>query len=214
VGPNCKIDYIAGNHERRLSEFIAKNAIAAYGIRLAEKDWNHVDPITFMPKTWDWPVLSIPKLLHLKELGIEYSAEYPGGEVWLNKRNVCTHPPEKVTKREIRANVYSGHIPYVEEYARTIHRHPDEGSVEYTRVSVPGLMRTDDVRDKSSLQRSSVASSMARMNWQQGVGTLLIFSDKLEKHEICRIKDGVGIMGDRVFTASCDVNGKPVKTKK
>ena len=210
VGPKCEIDYIAGNHERRFSEYIAKNALAAHGLRLPEKDFRLVDPLTLMPKTWDWPVLSIPNVLRLKELGITYSAEYPGGEVWIGKRNVCTHPPEKTTKREIRANVYNGHIPYVQEIGRTIHRHPDDGPQEFTQVNVPGLMRTDDVTDKSSLSRSSTTSSMARMNWQQGIGTLLIFDEEHEKYETGLIKDGWGCLGERQFRSSVDGNGNPV----
>ena len=199
VGPNVKIDYLAGNHERRMSEYVAKNAIAAHGIRNVEKDITKVDPITLVPTTWDWPALSIPKLLHLADLGITYSAEYPGGEIWLNDRNVCTHPPEKSTKKEIRANVYHGHIPRATVDTKTIHnRH---GSPEFSMVAVPGLMGCGDITDKSSLSRTQTTSSGSRMNWQQGIATLLILDDSHEKCEVARIKDGVGILGEQMFYA-------------
>src|ERR1700733_10026634 len=94
VGEDCKIDYLAGNHERRMAEYVAKNAKEASEIRCAITDPTLIDPITLVPKSWAWPQWSIPNLLQLDHYGIEYSAEYPGGEVWLNDRNVCTHPPE------------------------------------------------------------------------------------------------------------------------
>jgi hypothetical protein len=200
VGPKCEIDYIAGNHERRFSEYIAKNALAAHGLRLPEKDFRLVDPFTLMPKTWDWPVLSIPNVLRLKELGITYSAEYPGGEVWLNDRNVCCHPPEKNTKKEIRANVYHGHIPRATVDTHTVHGRGE--SSEFSMVAVPGLMGTGDLTDKSSLSRTTTTSSGSRMNWQQGIGTLLIFDDLHERCEIGRIKNGWGALGENQYFAA------------
>lgn len=199
VGPNVKIDYLAGNHERRMSEYIAKNAIAAHGIRNVEKDLTKVNPLTLVPTTWDWPALSLPKLLHLEDLRITYSAEYPGGEVWLNDRNVCTHPPEKSTRKEIRANVYHGHIPRATVDTRTIHNRHD--SPEFSVVAVPGLMGCGDTADKSSLSRTQTTSSGSRMNWQQGVGTLLIFDDNHEACEIGRIKNGWGSLGGQQYFA-------------
>jgi hypothetical protein len=199
VGANCVIDYLAGNHERRMSEYIAKNAIAAHGIRNVEKDLTKVNPHTLLPTTWDWPALSIPKLLHLEDLGIKYSAEYPGGEVWLNDRNVCTHPPEKSTRKEIRANVYHGHIPRATVDTVTVHNRHD--SPEFSMVAVPGLMGCGDITDKSSLSRTQTTSSGSRMNWQQGVGTLLIFDEYHEAFEIGRIKNGWGSLGGQQFFA-------------
>lgn len=197
VGEDCKIDYLAGNHERRMAEYVAKNAIAAHEIRPAEVNLDLIDPVTFVSKAWDWPAWSIPKLLQLASLGIEYSAEYPGGEVWLNDRNVCTHPPEKSTKKEIRANVYHGHIPRATVDTRTIHNRHD--SPEFSMVAVPGLMGTSDLTDKSSLSRTKTTSSGSRMNWQQGIGTLLIFDEHHEKYEIGRIKNGWGALGDKQY---------------
>lgn len=203
VGEGTKIDYLAGNHERRVAEYIAKNALAAHEVRSACVDLSLVDPTTLVPKVWDWPVWSIPKLLQLEHLGIEYSAEYPGGEVWLNDRNVCTHPPEKSSKKEIRANVYHGHIPRATVDTKTIHNRYD--SPEFSMVAVPGLMGVSDLTDKSSLSRTKTTSSGSRMNWQQGIGTLLIFDDKHEKYEIGRIKNGWGCLGEKQFLSGSKV---------
>lgn len=38
AGPECEIDYLAGNHERRLSEYIARNALAASMLRRAPSE--------------------------------------------------------------------------------------------------------------------------------------------------------------------------------
>jgi len=197
VGPDKKITYIAGNHERRMQEYIAINAKAAYGIRSVEKDPSKVDPVTLVPYMWKWPHLSIVELLHLKDLNIEYSAEYPSGQVWLTKTLVCQHQPDR--KTDLRATIVHGHIPHASRDSRTIHHH--DGSVEHDIVAVPGLMRTDDVCDPSQLSRSSVPSNQVRHNWQQGVCSITIFDNERHNIEIHRIKDGIGQFRDIEFTA-------------
>lgn len=66
VAPEAKLVLIAGNHDDRLGKAIAKNALAALRLRRAEA-----------PK--EWAVLSVPFLLRLDELGVEYVGGYPAG---------------------------------------------------------------------------------------------------------------------------------------
>ncbi len=204
VGPTAPIKFLAGNHERRMAEYIALNAVKAHGLMAADKNLDNLDLTTFVPKTWKWPMHSVPVALHLDELGVEYSAEYPAGEFWANKRNVFTHAPDKATKREIRANVFHGHIPEAKMRTQTVWHHPEDGSSEFSVVAIPGLMGCGLVLDKAALVQNQTASNRVKMNWQQGVGTLIVFNDKEEKHEICRIKDGRGIMGETLFIAERD----------
>jgi hypothetical protein len=196
--PEAKIVYLAGNHERRLSEYVATNAKSAYGIRAAVTDPDLVDPVTLVPKRWEWPQLSIVKLLHLEELGIEYSAEYPGGQHWLSPKLVCTHQPP-LRSSDLRATVIHGHIPKAQITTRTVTYY--HGTEEYSIVAVPGLMRTDDVVDRTALNRTSTPSNGSRMDWQQGVATVEIFSDDLFDVQVHRIKGGQGIFRGWVYKA-------------
>jgi hypothetical protein len=184
VGPNCKIDALAGNHERRMAEWVSRNALAAYGIRRGG-----------IPESW--PVMSIPHLLRLDELGIEYSAEYPGGQVWITPKLVCTHqPPDK--KRDLRASVIHGHTPHYRVEGHTVHYH---GGIEsYHTYSIPGLMRIDEVKDKTALVRTAVPSNRTRVSWTQGVATVNVVDEDLFKVEVHPISStGVGIFQDRVY---------------
>jgi hypothetical protein len=62
--PDAQIDLIEGNHDRRIGIDIVANAKWAFGIRRAGTPA-------------DWPVMSVPHLLRLDELGIGYVDGYP-----------------------------------------------------------------------------------------------------------------------------------------
>lgn len=66
VAPDAKMVLIAGNHDDRLAKAIAKNAMAALRLRRAEA-----------PD--EWSVLSLPFLLRLDELNVQYVSGYPAG---------------------------------------------------------------------------------------------------------------------------------------
>ena len=67
VRPYCnELIYIEGNHEKRMTDYIIKNTMHAYGIRPA----NQPD----VP-----PVVSIPYLLGLPDMDIQYVGNYPSG---------------------------------------------------------------------------------------------------------------------------------------
>jgi hypothetical protein len=197
VGPDTPITYIAGNHEKRLSAYVAKNAIAAHGIRKVETDLSKLDPVTLVPLHWKWPQLSIVECLQLEYLGIKYSAEYPGGQHWLTPKLVAMHQPQRTV--DLRATVVHGHIPKANVDTRTVHYY--HGREEYSVIAVPGLMRVDDVSDQTLLQSSSVPSVGTRMNWQQGVATATIYTDDFFDVQVHRIKDGRGSMYGQPFQA-------------
>ena len=77
--PYCKeMIYIEGNHEKRMIVSIIKNTMQAYGIKPANQ-----------PKSA--PVLSIPFLLGLDKLDVQYIGNYPAGEFYINNNLVCIH---------------------------------------------------------------------------------------------------------------------------
>lgn len=78
VCPNSKISYLEGNHEIRSSKTLLKNAMPLFGIRQAN-----------MPESF--AVSSIPFLLRLDELEIDYISGYPANAYDFNDRLKIIH---------------------------------------------------------------------------------------------------------------------------
>lgn len=78
IAPGAAIEWLEGNHEMRLSNYILDNAKAAFGLKQANA-----------PESW--PVLSLPFLSRFEEHGIRYHAGYPAAEYWFNDRIKAMH---------------------------------------------------------------------------------------------------------------------------
>lgn len=78
ICPDAEIDYLAGNHEARLTNWLVDNAPQIIGLRRAGE-------------SGEQPVLSIPFLCRLDELDVNYIDPYPEGEVWLNSHFRAIH---------------------------------------------------------------------------------------------------------------------------
>ena len=144
--------YILGNHEARLEKAIIQNSVSAYGIRKAN-----------MPDTA--PVISIPFLLGLDELDIEWHS-YPSGEYWINDNLVVIHGDRFGTKSgqtvmkmldSPRCSVICGHAHRLEQAHQTVWTRGK--NVTYSATSVGTLAHIDG--------RVPHGGS-GRMNWQQG----------------------------------------------
>lgn len=70
---------LEGNHDRRLPNMLRAQAIAAFGLRRADAAPD------------DWPVLSVPNLLCLDTLGVEYVGGYPAAATYINDNLACVH---------------------------------------------------------------------------------------------------------------------------
>lgn len=106
---DTQIELIEGNHDRRLGNFITANARAALRLRQANT-----------PESW--PVLSVPNLLRLDELGVEYVEGYPAGITWINDRLACVHGERlKVSQvvDEERVSIIQGHIHRIARQHKT-----------------------------------------------------------------------------------------------
>ena len=68
AGNDAKLILLGGNHDDRLGLAVAKNAKAALRLRRADEPEG-------------WPVLSVPNLLALDTLGVEYVGGYPAGRI-------------------------------------------------------------------------------------------------------------------------------------
>jgi hypothetical protein len=76
--PNTKIIYNEANHEMRASKILIRNAMPLFGVRPAN-----------MPN--GWAVNSVPFLLRLNELDIEYNSGYPANSYDINDRLRVLH---------------------------------------------------------------------------------------------------------------------------
>jgi hypothetical protein len=149
---DAKMDYLEGNHEKRLLDSIKKHNLMSFGL--------HAVNAKNLEST-----LSIPTLLALKELNIDYHSSYPNGEVWINDNLVCTHG-EKVrsapgaTAGSIMSNARCseifGHIHRIEMVGKTVHSR--KGSISYKAFCPGCICRIDGM----------VPAFSNRNNWQQG----------------------------------------------
>ena len=185
VRPYCKeMVYIEGNHEKRMIDSIVKNTIQAYGIRPA----NEPD----VP-----PVVSIPYLLGLHKMGVDYVGDYPKGEYYINNNLVCIHGNKVGAKsgqtstkllENARISVISGHTHRLEMAHKTIW---SRGTPKiYQAVSLGTLAMID----------GTVPSSSARHNWQQGFG-VVEYDDEKFNIEVVGIYEGLCIYRGKEYNA-------------
>lgn len=92
AAPEAVIDWISGNHEERLVNFILDNAKVSFGLRRG----NTPD---------SWPCLSVPYLCRFNDYGVNYVAGYPAGQVWINQRLKVIHG-NKVRSNGSTAHAY------------------------------------------------------------------------------------------------------------
>lgn len=78
LAPSAKITYLEGNHENRLPKDILGNHKANYRLRPGgEPDAD--------------PLLSVPTMLNLKKLDVEYLPGYPNNRYWINDKLQIIH---------------------------------------------------------------------------------------------------------------------------
>lgn len=110
AAPNARIVWLAGNHEERMVNYLLDNAMAAFGLRQG-----NTAPTA-------WPVLSIPHLCRLDEVGVEYLPGYPANKFWINERLEVIHGDRvksggstaHVYLNQRKSSVIYGHIHRVE----------------------------------------------------------------------------------------------------
>lgn len=164
--PDTEMVLLEGNHDRRLEKSIVKSNMSAAGIRRAGAED-------------EWPVLSLPHLLRLGDLGVNYVGGYPAGSYWINDRLKCIHgstvrsagSTAKAVVDQERVSVIFGHIHRIETQYKTV----DVREGGKTRLAhTPGcLCRIDGA--VPSLHGSTDLSQRPverYENWQQGLSVV------------------------------------------
>jgi len=174
--PDARMRLLGGNHdEKRLSEAMLNHLPAAYGLQGAGQ------------YKLDAPeVLSLPHLLGLESLGIEYIGGYPDGAVWLNERIAIEHG----VNSKLQAGDYvivCGHYHRREWVSKT--RWGAAGPV-VAESFCPGMLgRLDKLPGRKT-----------RQNWQQGIA-LIDYDPNGTAYQITPIpiEDGRAIWDGQLF---------------
>lgn len=165
--PKSKMVLMEGNHDSRLPKYILSNAAASFGLQRAN-----------LPDSW--PIMSVPDLLRLDELGVEYVSGYPNSHYWINDRLVCKHGPSKLRSAgssaaasidDERVSVVTGHIHRIELQHKT--RNKRDGFTQNFVASVGCLSRIDGAvpSTKGSVDLFG-APTKNYEDWQQGLGVI------------------------------------------
>ena len=182
--PYCnEMVYIEGNHEKRMIDSIIQNTIQAYGIKPA----NEPD----VP-----PILSVPYMLGLHKMGVEYVGNYPHGEFYVNDNLVCIHgnkvgpkSGQSVMKMldSPRISVIQGHVHRLEMGHKTVWTHGQPKI--YQAISLGTLARIDGI----------VPGGGTRYNWQQGFGIVEYDKERFQVDSI-GIYDGKAIFKGKLYS--------------
>lgn len=196
AGDECVIEWLEGNHEARLPNYITDNARAAFGLRRANE-----------PESW--PVLSVPNLARLDEHGITYLPGYPANEAWINDRLRVIHG-HQVTSNGSTAHKYLahervstvfGHVHRREWAERT--RRTRQGPRTILALSPGCLCRLDGAvpSTKGGVDLDGLPIPSTE-DWQQGVAVFAYEQgDGRFVPEQIPIFDGWALYRDREFRA-------------
>lgn len=196
VAPNAEMIIIEGNHDKRMQNFVEANALAAFGLKRAN-----------MPNSW--PTMSIPYLLRLEELNIQYVDAYPAATDWDNDTTRNIHGTRANSKGSTTAQ-YIHELPHLNTWAGHTHR------AEITYHSVMGA------RGEALRRYSANPGAMCRVDgavpsvngaigangkpaqvveqWQQGIG--FAYYDETESWPfVYQIIDGRTIIDGKEYAA-------------
>jgi len=181
--PYCdEMVYIEGNHEKRMIDSIVQNTIQAYGIKPANE-----------PKSA--PIISVPYLLGLDKLDVQYVGNYPHGEFYINNNLVCIHGNKVGAKSgqsvmklldSPRISIIQGHVHRLEMAHKTVWTHGKPKI--YQAISCGTLCRIDGV----------VPGGGTRYNWQQGVG-IVEYTDEDFQIDTIGIYEGKSIFRGKQY---------------
>ena len=181
--PYCKeMVYIEGNHEKRMIDSIVQNTIQAYGIKPANE-----------PDVPD--LMSVPYMLGLHKMGVEYIGDYPHGEYYINDNHVCIRGNKVGAKSgqsvmkmldSPRISLIQGHVHRLEMAHKTVWTHGNPKI--YQAISCGTLARIDGI----------VPGGGTRYNWQQGLG-IVEYDEERFQIDTVGIYNGKSIFRGKVY---------------
>ena len=172
-----EVRLLSGNHDERIQHYITDNAIHAFGLKKGGS----------APE--DWPVMSVPYLLNLDELGVEYVGAYPAGATYINDRLACIHGAKIGNKNRTAAqlvvedelvSVIYGHTHKRALAAKTRNT---RGEAKQTVAYSPGCLCRIDGSVPSTKGGVDFKGRPVRAweDWQMGLGVVR-FKDDPDDH--------------------------------
>lgn len=178
AAPSARILYIEGNHEFRIQRSILESLSEAEGVRPADDPDGH-------------DAISVPRLLALDALDIEYVGPYGEGfwlwdDVFFHHGTVARKGGGSTVASMLKDASHStivGHIHRLEMACKTIHG--PSGQRTITCMSPGTLCRTD----------GAVPAATPRVDWQQGLGVIThsggqSYTAAVQIHDGCLVWSG------------------------
>lgn len=191
--PAARIVWLEGNHEVRLPNLLIDNAVAAYGLkRPGDK----------------WPVMSVPNLCKVDDVGVEYVAGYPANDFWLNDNLRLIHGNHVNSRgatatrylEDERVSVLYGHIHRRECVEKT--RHTRYGPRTVLAASFGCLCRIDGAVPSTKGGSDLFGRPLAHAeDWQQGLGIVHYHPDGRFAIESVAIWNGWAMHRGQEFVA-------------
>ena len=150
--PDARIAYLEGNHEQRMSNIVINNLSAAYCVSMESI-------------SRDYPALSIPALMGLDALDIEWLDGYPDNAIWLNENLRVIHGDKSKSKSgqtsdayldNARSSVIFGHTHRRERACKTLYH---QSGAKIYESACPGMMGNPN----------RVPARGVEHDWQQGI---------------------------------------------
>lgn len=194
-----EVRVLEGNHDLRLQNYLLDNAAEAYGLHAAD-----------MPGSW--PVLSVPTLLRMDDLGVEYVDGYPGGATFIMDNLVAVHGTKigsgtqttaKAVLAGARISTIFGHVHRQETAYQAF---PSRGRARTIMAHSPGcLCRVDGAvpGTMSGTKRGSYdRPATVFPDWNQGV-TVVRFHESTQRFAIepVLIEYGEAVHRGELFSA-------------
>lgn len=200
TAPAAELVLIEGNHEARLPRWLISNAKAAFGLKQANSE------------PAEWPVMSVPHLLRLDELGVQYVPGYPAGIFYVNERLACIHG-HKVKSNgstaaaviaDERMSVLFGHVHRLELQHRTKRVHG--GSRTHLAACIGCLSKTDGSVPSTRSGLDPMGRPVPAVeDWQQGLAVITYKPGDSPFHvELVPIHDGEALFRGRMFSAATE----------
>lgn len=193
--PDARMVGLAGNHEARLAKSVLRHNAQLADIKRAN-----------MPE--EWHVLSVPFLLRMDELGIEWHGGYPA--------NAYEHSPgltfihgQQTRSSGSTAALYSKQYPDTNLIFGHVHRHEvhsrtDRQGNQYSAVTFGALCRNDGAVPSYYNGIDEHGEVVKRYeDWQQGMGTIRNYPDGYIEIQPIKIHHGLA----RVNGKEYDGNG-------
>lgn len=192
-----EVRYLSGNHDERLHMATVDNLFAAAGLRMAKKRSE--------PGENNWPALSVPSLLRLPELGVEYVGAYPAGATYLNDSLACIHgrllgnkgrSAAQAVVEDERVSVIFGHT---HKASMSRKQRQGRGAAHNTVAYSPGcLCRTDGTVPSTKGGMDPFGRPVKSFeDWQQGMAIVRYEPDGKKFHiEDIPIIDGWAMRSD------------------